>query len=209
MWRGPGRRLAAWAQRLVTAAVGPGERLLLAAFAAAECCPWLQRQALWRTQQHFLVGVIGLISDASGRLLLCHHPYRGRHAWAPPGGWLRRGELPEVALPREIAEETGLQIAPGALLRVLQDARGECFEIVLQATLVGGQFRPSAEVDASCWHELGAPLPSGMHPRHRRLIEELQAVAGPATGGSDREPVPLAQQGEPVAPRVEVVGAVD
>ena len=48
-----------------------------------------------------------------GRLLLVRDSYRG--LWSMPGGGIGRGEAPEAAAARELAEETGVVVAPGAL----------------------------------------------------------------------------------------------
>lgn len=41
-----------------------------------------------------------------------------RGEWELPGGRVERGEQPEEAVVREVAEETGLEVAPTALLGV-------------------------------------------------------------------------------------------
>jgi 8-oxo-dGTP pyrophosphatase MutT (NUDIX family) len=50
-------------------------------------------------------------------LALRHHPGQ----WALPGGRIERGETPEAAALRELAEEVGLRLAPGAVLGRLDD----------------------------------------------------------------------------------------
>ena len=52
----------------------------------------------------------GVVHDERGRLLVVrrgHEPGRGR--WSVPGGRVEPGESDEVAVLREVAEETGLQ----------------------------------------------------------------------------------------------------
>jgi 8-oxo-dGTP diphosphatase len=59
----------------------------------------------------------GLAYDAAGRLLLikrANEPGRGR--WSLPGGRVEPGEDDAAALVREMAEETGLVVEPGALV---------------------------------------------------------------------------------------------
>lgn len=59
----------------------------------------------------------GIVHDAEGRLLLirrANEPGRGR--WSLPGGRVEPGETDEVALARELAEETGLVVESGALV---------------------------------------------------------------------------------------------
>jgi len=45
-----------------------------------------------------------VVTDLEGRLLLVRHSY-GPPGWALPSGGMRRGEAPEAAAQREIAEE--------------------------------------------------------------------------------------------------------
>jgi 8-oxo-dGTP pyrophosphatase MutT (NUDIX family) len=54
-------------------------------------------------------GVSVLVSDLDGRLLMVRHSY-GSGAWLLPGGGMKRGESPEDAARREIAEELGCRI---------------------------------------------------------------------------------------------------
>ncbi|MEV0722660.1 NUDIX hydrolase [Micromonospora purpureochromogenes] len=59
-----------------------------------------------------------LLVDAGGRVLLFSgwDPSRPEHRyWFTPGGGLDPGETPAQAAVRELAEETGLRLAPGEL----------------------------------------------------------------------------------------------
>lgn len=54
---------------------------------------------------------------ANDRILLIKRgiePYSGK--WAPPGGFVERGELPEHAAVREVREEVQLDLQPAELL---------------------------------------------------------------------------------------------
>lgn len=55
-----------------------------------------------------------LLDDRDRVLLLWHSRPGDDEHWAPPGGGIESGELPEEALRRELAEEVGLT---GAVLR--------------------------------------------------------------------------------------------
>jgi ADP-ribose pyrophosphatase YjhB (NUDIX family) len=58
----------------------------------------------------FTVGVVGVVLDDAGQVLVVEHVFHPRSPWGLPGGWLVSGESPSVGLVREIAEETGLDV---------------------------------------------------------------------------------------------------
>jgi len=98
-----------------------------------------------------------LIHD--GRVLLIRRgkePLRGR--WVMPGGTVELGETLEQALVREMAEETGLQIAPGELLtvfdRILRE-RGEVRHhyVILDylCSYVSGEAAAASDAEAVAW----------------------------------------------------------
>jgi ADP-ribose pyrophosphatase YjhB (NUDIX family) len=58
----------------------------------------------------FTVGVVGVVLDDEGRILLLEHVFHPRRPWGLPGGWLEAGEPPQEGVRREIVEETGLEV---------------------------------------------------------------------------------------------------
>jgi 8-oxo-dGTP diphosphatase len=65
-----------------------------------------------------VVACVGaVVQDAAGRLLLIrrgHDPHAG--LWSLPGGRVEAGETLEQAVRREVLEETGLRVTPGAVV---------------------------------------------------------------------------------------------
>src|SRR5262245_12787396 len=57
-----------------------------------------------------MIGVVGLIADSSGRVLLLEHRFRPPFPWGLPGGFLRAGEAPEEGLARELEEELAMAV---------------------------------------------------------------------------------------------------
>lgn len=95
-----------------------------------------------------------VVHDATGRLLLIkrgHAP--GRGLWSLPGGRVEPDETDAQAVTRELLEETGLSVRPGALVgRVERPAPGGVFEIFdYAAEVVGGALAPGDDADGAAW----------------------------------------------------------
>lgn len=132
---------------------------------------WAQRPVLWLSNTHFIVGAAALIRDGDGRILVARHTYRRRMPWGLPGGWVRRGENPADALVRELREETAFDVEVTQPLTVSADSPVH-LTVVYGGRLVGGTFRPSAEVSEVRFLERGA-WPEGLREDHRALIERF------------------------------------
>jgi 8-oxo-dGTP diphosphatase len=87
----------------------------------------------------------GLITDPAGRVLLVKPNYRDH--WSLPGGILEHGEPPHAGCAREVEEETGLRITPGALLAVAwappNDERPRSFVFFV---FDGGEVEPDVDI---------------------------------------------------------------
>ncbi|HEV7173796.1 NUDIX hydrolase [Pedococcus sp.] len=71
---------------------------------------WLSDQPV---EEESVFAAMVVVGDAAGRFVAVYSPRR--EEWGSPGGWRERGEsVVECAL-REVAEETGLRLAPGEL----------------------------------------------------------------------------------------------
>ena len=63
----------------------------------------------------------GILRDTAGRLLLVQRKNEpGRGSWSLPGGRVEPGESDAEALARELVEETGLRVLPGALVGTVE-----------------------------------------------------------------------------------------
>lgn len=138
---------------------------------------WAQRVILWLSNTHFVVGSVAVVRDGDGRILVARHTYLRRTPWGLPGGWVRRGENPADAIVRELREETALDVEITHPLTVRLDSPAH-LTVVYAARLIGGSFRPSAEVSEVQFIERGA-WPQGLREDHRALIERFGWV--PAT----------------------------
>ena len=86
-------------------------------FSHPEANEMLMRKVYVENNPTFLTVVAAAIHDAAGRLLLQQPLAHKRHAgrWEFPGGKVESTEIPRLALCREVLEELGLTLDPGAL----------------------------------------------------------------------------------------------
>lgn len=130
---------------------------------------------LHRTQASFLCGVVGLVTDGEGRVLLLEHRFRVPHAWGLPGGFLKRGERPELGLVRELREETGIgiEVDPEIVQTIYERGPG-MVTLVLEARHTEGELRYGVELLGGRWC---APedLPAGTFPPHVDAVQRWAA----------------------------------
>jgi 8-oxo-dGTP pyrophosphatase MutT (NUDIX family) len=124
-----------------------------------------------------VLGVAGAVFDSSGRVLLVRHSYAP--GWQLPSGGVGRGEHPDDALRRELAEEVGL--SGGAIHMVALYARkaGWVSAPVAFYRIDGAvvDFRPNLEIRAICFADPLAP-PPGTAPAALRRLAELSGTSG-------------------------------
>jgi ADP-ribose pyrophosphatase YjhB (NUDIX family) len=130
----------------------------------------------------FLVGVLAVIFDEGGRVLLLKHTYRPDYPWGLPGGWLKAGEGAAEGIERELLEETGLAVRAIRPLMVGGDSRHPRLDLVFSCEYKSGTFRPSAEVSEARFFDPAA-LPADMEPYLRTIV----ALALPTTGAMERQ----------------------
>jgi 8-oxo-dGTP diphosphatase len=121
-----------------------------------------RRAYLELTHPRFLIGVMAVIRDEQGQLLILEHTYRRHHVWGLPGGYLQSREAPEKGLRREVREEIGLEIDVGELLGAALFSPHQ-LDLLYSARVLQGGLRASPEVRG--WQfvrpeELGAILPN-------------------------------------------------
>ncbi|GLZ79237.1 NUDIX hydrolase [Actinorhabdospora filicis] len=125
------------------------------------------RRAYWHLRRPRTFGVKALLAhpDGGGRLLVVRHSYGDRARWGLPGGGYRPArETAAEAVAREVREELGLVIAPGAFAEldtVLVDGGGKRDTLTLfAARAVDAGVRRSPELAEARWvadvGELGA-----------------------------------------------------
>jgi ADP-ribose pyrophosphatase YjhB (NUDIX family) len=123
----------------------------------------------------FIVGVVGMVEDGTGRVLLLKHRFRTPCPWGLPGGYAQRGEDFASTLLRELDEEIGQRamISPEVLDLELKPEYGN-LTVCLRARIDGNApLSLSAEILEARWCTRD-DLPSEIYPYHRELILRLQ-----------------------------------
>ncbi|WAH37666.1 NUDIX hydrolase [Alicyclobacillus dauci] len=120
------------------------------------------------------IGVVALVFDSEGRILVLRHTYH-RPDWRLPGGLMERGESPEEVAVREVMEEAYCRIEAPIVLDAMHEAH--TFDVAVLARLVDEfPFEPNAEIDERKWvraEDLPA-LPSSHLRFIRRAISMMQ-----------------------------------
>jgi len=129
----------------------------------------LQWALCWLLTAPFLVGVVGVVVNDRGQVLVLNHSYRRGRSWGLPSGWLKPGEWTQAALFREILEETGLLVDVGPLLSVGSALTTNRLDIVYLCRVRGGTPRISYEVLDMCFCEPNA-LPQAMYPVQKAMV---------------------------------------
>ena len=103
-------------------------------------------EAAWYARLPTMFGAAAaLFTDPAGRVLLVKPNYREH--WSLPGGILDHGEPPHEGCRREVAEELGLDITPGALLVIGWTAPDRVRpRPVLHFVFDGGELAPDASI---------------------------------------------------------------
>lgn len=124
--------------------------------------------------------VSAVIFDRRGRLLLQRRSDGGQ--WGLPGGSVEIGESVSAAIRREVAEETGLDVAVGRVVGIYSDPRRQvvrypdgnvwhyvnvCFECAVR----GGALQLSDETLALRYFAASG-LPRTLLPNHRIRIRD-------------------------------------
>ncbi|MEM6281039.1 MAG: NUDIX hydrolase [Chloroflexota bacterium] len=71
---------------------------------------WFATQLYRLTKPQFTAGVVGIVFNAQGHVLLVEHVFHAKYPWGLPGGWVDRGEPLDTGVARELHEELQLDV---------------------------------------------------------------------------------------------------
>jgi ADP-ribose pyrophosphatase YjhB (NUDIX family) len=131
------------------------------------------RRAWWFVSRPVSVGVLGLVVDEDGKILLVEQTYRS--GWYLPGGGVRRKEPLEGALRRELREEVGVEpTAPPRLHGVYWNFAESKSDYIAVFVVEQWSRGPAASIEIAR-DAFFAPgeLPEDTSPAARRRIAEL------------------------------------
>jgi len=112
-----------------------------------------------QTRARFTAGVVGVVLNAHGEMLLVKHVLHPAKPWGLPGGWLEANEAPAEGIRREILEETGLAITVGAPLLVTTTEMRHHLDIAFLCRADGTVEHLSPELLDHRWAALDEDLP--------------------------------------------------
>lgn len=134
--------------------------------------PWLAAAAvavIRRTQARFTAGVVGVVLNPAGEILLVEHVFHAQTPWGLPGGWLERGESPSEGLRRELREEMGLEVSVEEPLLVGSGLGGAHLDIAFLCRAQSAVSQLCVELLDFRWTTCGDLPP--MAPFHRAAVD--------------------------------------
>jgi 8-oxo-dGTP pyrophosphatase MutT (NUDIX family) len=116
-------------------------------------------------------GVAAVVFDGRGRVLLVRHRYNP--GWRLPGGGVGRGEPPQVAVLRELAEEVGLRGGIPEFFGLYVRGAGWATSVVALYRINGASvnFRPNLEIREICFADPLSPPQGCTQATLKRLAE--------------------------------------
>ena len=106
---------------------------------------WAHVLAARIVRPRFRVGVVALVFDEVGKILLFKHTYR-KFALRVPVGLVEDNEQPEHGVAREFFEESGITIEVEQLLLADSSKYDRHISLIYLCKIVDGEFRESYEV---------------------------------------------------------------
>jgi 8-oxo-dGTP diphosphatase len=137
--------------------------------------PWVVTlgRAIWRLgQAKFSAGVVGVVFDERGRVLLVEHVFHPYAPWGLPGGWVDRHENPAYTVQRELREELDLAVDIGPILKVEIDY-GNHLDFAFLCYAAGPVGKLSRELLSYDWYDLNN-LPRLQNFHYQAIVSAVE-----------------------------------
>lgn len=135
----------------------------------------LRRRIVRLGQQRFTVTAGAFVFDDEGRILLLEHEFRPDSRWGIPGGFLGKGEQPDVALRRELLEEVKLEVRDVDFMFARTLPRPKQVEIYFACKAASTPVPSSFEIRKAEWFATD-DLPSELSRDQREMIKRALRV---------------------------------
>ena len=138
--------------------------------------PWIVSfaRALYSlSRPRFTMGVVGVLFNAEGRVLLVEHVFHPYLPWGLPGGWVERNERPGESLLRELREELEIEATLGPLL-LIDNLEPDHLDIAYMCSSASPVGKLSYELLGYKWVDPAALPPT--HEFHRQAIARAQSL---------------------------------
>ena len=135
----------------------------------------LLRFAVWLFAPRHRVGVLAIVQNAAGEVLLLEHVFHPTMPWGAPGGWLDRHEDPAAGAVRELFEETGLCGQVETILLATSDTDPSHITMAYLVRTEPGPLTLSSEILSADWFAPEALPP--LFPVVREAIHRARQYA--------------------------------
>ncbi len=132
---------------------------------------WLKVWTSHLLRPKYMVAVAAVILDDHRRILIGRHTYRKYHPWGLLAGNLEYGEDPEIAIVRELQEETGFEVEVQRLLKAVSAKEDHHISLIYLCKITNGAFNPTPEISAVQFFSAN-DLPEMLHTE-KVLVEQL------------------------------------
>jgi 8-oxo-dGTP pyrophosphatase MutT (NUDIX family) len=145
--------------------------------------PWLiiTARALYRIgRARFSAGVVGVVLNGEGHVLLVEHVFHPQNPWGLPGGWIENYEDPADALRRELREELQLKIEVSIVL-LAELGYGNHLDFAYLCQPIGTIGKLSEELLDYRWVSVDE-LPRMLPFHYRAIMRAVETTAGEKIG---------------------------
>ncbi len=125
-------------------------------------------------QPRFSAGVIGVLFNSVGEVLIVEHVYHSAPRWGLPGGYMDRGEDPKATIVREMREELELPVEVVRVLVVERSIHKAHLDIAYLCQSAQSVGQLSDELLNYQWFQPDQ-LPE-LRPFHRRAVSQALAL---------------------------------